>query len=130
MSVGTDRHLRRGAGNGWPGDVYLNFPVTLSFRDDEVVMLVNAGTVHRRDLQRTVGTWGLGSEIRIGEDLYFLPETFGNDRGRPFYQLGLRYWIVKDRVEIDGAFGNRLGSDTSERSFTVGVHAQWPPFLP
>src|SRR5437868_4579126 len=53
ISVGTDRHLRREAGNGWPGDVYLNFPVTLSFRDDEVVMLVNAGALHRRDLQRT-----------------------------------------------------------------------------
>ncbi|HSS26394.1 MAG TPA: hypothetical protein VLL50_00420 [Usitatibacter sp.] len=130
ISLGTDRHLRREAGNGWPGDVYLNFPVTLSFRDDEVVMLVNAGAVNRRDLQKTIGTWGLGSEIRVGEDLYFLPETFGNDRGRPFYQLGLRYWIVKDWLEIDGALGNRLGGDTSERWFTIGLHAQWPPFSP
>jgi len=130
ISLGADRHLRREAGNGWPGDVYVNLPVTASFRDDEVVMLLNAGTLHRRDLHRTIGTWGLGSELRIGEDLYLLPEAYGNDRGRPFYQLALRYWVVKDRLEIDGGFGNRLGGDTSERYFTLGVHAQWPPFLP
>jgi hypothetical protein len=130
ISVGTDRHLHREAGNGWPGDAYVNVPVSLSLRDDEIVVHVNGGAVRRRDLHRDIGTWGLGSEIRVRDDFFFLPEAFGNDRGRPFYQLGLRYWIVKDQLEIDGTFGNRFVGDAAERWFTIGLHAQWPPFLP
>jgi hypothetical protein len=130
ISVGTDRHLHRDGGNGWPGDAYANVPVSFSFRDDEIVMHVNAGFVRRRELHRDFATWGLGSEIRVRDGLLVLPEVFGNDRGRPFYQLGLRYWVVKDWFEIDGTVGNRLTGETSGRSFSIGFHAQWPPFLP
>jgi hypothetical protein len=128
FAVGTDRQLHRQAVNGWPGDAYLNFPVSFSLRDDAIVVHVNGGVVHRRDLHRDFATWALGSEIGIRDDFYFLPETYGNDRGRPFYQLGFRYWLVKDRLDIDGTVGNRLSGDTTERSFTIGFHAQWPPF--
>lgn len=130
IAAGTDRHLHREAGNGWPGDMFLNVPASLSFRDDGIVVHLNGGAVRRRDLHRDIGTWGLGSEIRLRDDLFFLPEAFGSDRGRPFYQVGVRYWIVKDQLEIDGTFGNRLVGDGAERWFTIGLHAQWPPFLP
>ena len=130
ISVGTDRQRQRETGQGWPGDVFVNAPVSASFRDDEVVVHVNGGAVHRRDLRRTIGTWGLASEIRVSDAFYLLPETFGNDRGRPFYQLGFRYWLVKDTLEIDGTFANRLAADAAQRWFTLGIHAQWPKVIP
>ena len=130
IAAGTDRHLHRESANGWPGDWYMYVPVSVSFRDDGMVMHLNAGLTRHRDLDRSIVTWGLGSEIKLRDDLYFIPETFGNDRGRPFYQLGLRYWIVKDRLQTDATFGNRLTGDTSERWFSLGLRILSPPFLP
>jgi len=130
IAVGTDRHLHREEANGWPGDAYAYVPVSFSFRDDEVALHLNAGVANRRDLKRQIGTWGIGSEIRLHETLYFIPETFANDRGRPFAQAGLRYWIVKDRLQMDATVGNRLSGDTAERWFSVGLRVLSPPFLP
>jgi hypothetical protein len=126
VSLGTDRHLHRDAGNGWPGDVSVNVPVTFSFRDDEIAAHVNAGVIRRRDLDRNIGTWGLASEVRIRDEITFIAETFGNDRGRPFYQAGLRYTLVKDRVQMDATFGNRLAGDTAERWFSIGLRLLSP----
>ena len=130
IAAGTDRHLHREAANGWPGDSYMYVPLSVSFRDDDVVMHVNGGVTRHRDLDRNIVTWGLGSEIKLRDDLYLIPETFSLDRGRPFFQLGLRHWIVKDRVQMDATFGNRLSGDTSDRWFSVGLRLLSPPFIP
>ncbi|HEX3062612.1 MAG TPA: hypothetical protein VHP55_08060 [Usitatibacter sp.] len=130
IAAGTDRHLHREAANGWPGDEYIYVPVSFSFRDDEIAVHLNGGVTRHRDIDRNIGTWGLGSEIRLRDDLFFIPETFGTDRGRPFFQLGLRHWIVKDRLQMDATVGNRLGGDSRERWFSLGLRALSPPFLP
>ena len=130
LAAGTDRHLHRDTANGWPGDAYAYVPVSISYLDDQVVMHVNGGVVNRRDLNKNVGTWGLGSEVKLRDDLFFIPETFANDRGRPFYQVGLRYWIVKDRVQMDATYGNRLTADTTERWFSLGLRLLSPPIIP
>ena len=86
--------------------------------------------MNRRDQRSTLVTWGLGNEIRLRDDLYFIPEMFRSERGRPFYQVGLRYWIVKDRLQMDATYGNRAVSDTGERWFSHGIRVLPPPFLP
>jgi len=130
LAVGTDRHLQRESANGWPGDAYFYVPVSIALADDAWVVHVNAGAVNRRDDKRTLATWGLGNEIRLRDDLYFIPEVFRSDFGKPFYQLGLRYWVVKDRLQMDATFGHRAVSDTSERWFSIGLRVLSPPFLP
>jgi len=130
FAVGTLRHPRRESANGWPGDAYFYVPLSFSFNDDAWVVHVNAGAVNRRDLGRRVATWGLGNEIRLRDDLFFIPEIFRSEPGRPFYQVGLRYWIVKERVQMDATYGNRAASDTSERWFSIGLRVLSPPFLP
>jgi hypothetical protein len=130
FAAGTDRHLKRESANGWPGDAYFYVPVSIAFADDAWVVHVNAGAVNRRDVKRTLGTWGLGNEIRLRDDLYFIPEMFRSDFGKPFYQVGFRYWVVKDRLQMDATFGNRATSDTSERWFSIGLRVLTPPFLP
>lgn len=130
FAAGTDRHLHREGANGWPGDEYAYVPVSVSLRDDEIVIHVNGGITRHRDLDRNIGTWGLGTEIRLRDDLFFIPEAFGIDRGRPFFQVGLRYWIVKDRLQMDTTVGNRFVGDTAQRWISVGLRALSPPFLP
>ena len=130
LAVGTIRHLKRESANGWPGDAYFYVPVSISFASDAWVLHLNAGAVNRRDEKRTLATWGLGNEIRLRDDLYFIPEIFRSERGRPFYQAGFRYWIVKDRLQMDATYGNRAVSETGERWFSIGIRVLSPPFLP
>jgi hypothetical protein len=130
LAAGTDRHLHRDSANGWLGDFYSYIPLSISFNDDAQVLHLNAGFVHRRDLDKYVGTWGIGSEIQLRDVLFFIPEIYANDRGRPFVQLGMRYWIVKDRVQMDATVGNRLDSNTEERWFSLGLRLLSPAFIP
>jgi hypothetical protein len=130
VSVGTTRYLRRESANGWPGDAYINFPLSISFYDDKWVAHVNAGAVRRRDLDRTIVTWGFGHEVQLREDAFLIAEVYANDRGRPFYQAGLRYVLVKDRIQMDATYGNRAVSETGERWISVGIRLLGPPVFP
>jgi hypothetical protein len=130
FAAGTVKHPRRETANGWPGDAYFYVPVSIAFNNDQWVVHLNAGAVNRRDEKRTLATWGLGNEIRLRDDLYFIPEIFRSDFGRPFYQVGFRYWVVKDRLQMDATYGNRAVSDTGERWFSIGFRLLSPPFLP
>ena len=130
LAAGVMRHLHREGAEGWPADAYGYVPVSIAFAGDQWVVHLNGGFVHRRDLDRNVGTWGFGNEIRLRDDLYFIPEVFRSEPGRPFFQLGFRYWVVKDRVQMDATYGNRLVSDSQERWFSIGLRLLSPPFLP
>ena len=130
LAVGTVRHPKRETANGWPGDAYFYVPVSIAFNNDAWVVHLNAGAVNRRDEKRTLATWGFGNEIRLRDDLLFIPEIFRSERGRPFYQAGFRYWVVKDRLQIDATYGNRAVSNTGERWFSIGLRVLSPPFLP
>lgn len=129
LTAGTVRHLRREAGNGWPGDSYFNVPVSVSFADDAWVVHVNAGAVHRRDEGRNLATWGLGNEIRLADNLHFLPEMFRNERGRPFYQASLRY-MAREWLQLDATFGDRVRPERPEHWFSLGFRVQTPPLFP
>ena len=129
LAVGMDRRPQRPEADSWPGDTYFNVPMSVSFYDDKWVAHLNAGVLHHRGGDNQ-GTWGIGNEIRLGESAYFIPEIYGNDRGRPFYQLGVRCWLIRDRLQVDATFGNRLDTNTEQRWFSIGLRILSPPFLP
>jgi hypothetical protein len=130
LVAGSVRHLKRETANGWPGDPYVNIPLSLAFSGDAVVIHLNAGLSHDRAEKKNTGLWGAGAELRLRDDLWFNSEIFHIESGRPFYQLGLRYTLLKDRVQLDATYGNRAVSDTAERWFSIGLRLLSPPFLP
>jgi hypothetical protein len=130
LAIGTVRKPQRETRNGWPGDPYFYVPASIAMPGDWWVAHVNLGALRRRDEGRNVFTWGLGNEIALRSDLYFIPEIFHSETGRPFYQVGVRYWIVKDRVQVDTTYGNRVVSNSAERWFSIGVRLLTPAFLP
>ena len=130
VTVGTYRHPVRVHDHRWPGDPYVNVPFSVSVLSDSWVAHVNAGAIRERDSGRTLGTWGFGHEVRLREDLFLTAEAFRADFGRPLYQVGLRHWVVRDRVQVDGSAGTRGGGSAREHGFTLGVHLQFPPFRP
>jgi len=127
LAVGTIRH---------PGDgrtvseLYAYVPASFSFHDDRFILHTNAGVLRHQASSTTRVTWGLGSETRLAERTWLIAETFQQKEGRPFFQAGVRHWVVPNRVQIDATLGNRFGSRTDERWFSVGLRLLSPAFLP
>jgi hypothetical protein len=127
LAMGTARHPQAdGGGRDW----YAFVPASFSFNDDRFVLHNNLGWLREQETKRHRLTWGVGSETQLTGRTWLIAETFGQNQGKPFYQLGLRHWIVPDRVQIDTTYGNRAGSGSPERWFSIGLRLLSVPFLP
>lgn len=115
------------------GDVYAYVPATFSFRDDRVFVHTNLGWLREQQNGRHHATWGIGTEVQMTDRTWLIGEGFGQNQGSPFYQFGVRHWIVPNHVQIDTTYGNRLGSGGvrgEERWFSLGLRLLSLPFLP
>lgn len=130
LAVGNVRHPAIHSDGNLIGDLYAYVPASFSFRDDRVVVHTNLGWLHEKESKRHRMTWGVGSESQLGERTWLIAETFGQNQGKPFYQVGFRHWIVPNHVQIDTTYGNRFGSNTGERWFSIGLRLLSAPFLP
>lgn len=131
LAVGTLRHVDAGR-----RDWYAYVPTSFSLRDDAVVVHTNLGFLRdgavRRDgaMRRDRLTWGLGTEVRLSEHSWLIAETFGQQHGKALHQLGLRHWLVPDRVQFDLTYGSHNGSGSEARWFSFGLRLLSPSFLP
>lgn len=126
LAVGVQRDPRRGVGSGH--EFYAYVPTSFSLRDDAVVLHTNVGWLRGQGTQRNRFTWGLGSEIQLNSQTWLIAETYGEGSDKPLLQLGLRHWLVPDRVQIDATYGNRIG-EGSQRWFSLGLRLLTPAFL-
>lgn len=100
---------------------YVNAIGSFSFADDRVVMHTNLGAVNDRQAAMTRATWGLGAEIMLNARLYGIIESYGQRADKPTRHVGLRVWVVPNRVQVDGTVGTQ-NSGPPERSFrSVGL---------
>ncbi len=127
LAAGTVRHPDSDNGTQ---DWYANVPASFSFRDDGMVVHANLGWMRDGKTLHDGLTWGLGSEAHLQERTWLIAEAFGQNHGNPFYQLGLRHWLMPDRIQLDTTYGNRVGSSRQERWFSVGLRLLTVPFLP
>ena len=116
-------------GNGQSGSPYFYVPASFSFADDRFVLHTNLGALRERERGETRLTWGLGSETQTTNRLYIIAETYGQDKGSPFFQMGLRYWIVTNHVQIDTTYGSQIGHLHDERWLSIGLRLITPPLF-
>ena len=129
LALGTVHKPTREGENGL-GDTYFYVPASFAIPKTPVVIHVNLGAARRQDENRNVFTWGVGSETTLSERAYLIAEVFGQGRERPFYQIGVRFWIVKDRLQIDTTYGNRGSGNAGDRWISIGMRLLSPPFIP
>jgi hypothetical protein len=110
-------------------DYYLNVPVTVPLGQDRFIHF-NAGWVNHQTLGLNRPTWGVGGELPLTPRVIGIAEAYGEADYGTRYQLGLRIWVVPQRVQIDTTYGNQVGQPEHLRWFTVGVRLLSPPFLP
>ena len=96
---------------------------------DRVVVHTNLGGVREGGSGQRRATWGVGTETRLAERTFLIAEIFGQDRGRASHQVGVRHWIIPDRVQLDATYGNRAGERAEDRWFSVGLRLLTPSFL-
>jgi len=118
MSVGASPPWGKGEfrPGQWSGFVYAAMTESL-FDQERVLIHANLGISTSSEV--TVGTWGLGTQIRMIGGLHAVMEIFCNDpyagKSGGAYQAGFRH-IVSDDIQIDltggsGLFGtNRINS--------------------
>ncbi len=121
LALGTVRHLENHPGPNQLGNVYANLPLSVSFDKDDVVVHANLGWLHDTASRANRATWGLGAEVRLGERLAAMAESFGDNRSRPYWQAGLRYFVVPDLVQVDATAGGRFAGARDERWLSLGI---------
>ena len=110
-------------------DLFVYLPLTLSLLDDRLFVHGNLGAKREGVEKRQQLTWGLAVERTVNDSVGLIGEIFSQDKGRPLLQLGMRYWLVRDAVQIDATAGNRLSTGTGDRWFSIGLRLLTPPFL-
>ena len=129
MVAGTVRHPQLPA-----RDWFVYAPISLSFLDDRLVIHNNIGWLREGlaengERGRHRATWGVGSETRLGERAFLIAEVFGQNQGRASHQIGIRYWIVPDRIQLDATYGNKAGDRIEDRWFSIGLRLLSPPLI-
>ena len=130
LAVGNVRHPAIHTSSNLVGDLYAYVPATFSLRSDRLLVHTNIGWLHEREARRHRMTWGLGTEAQWSASSWLIAEVFGQHQGTPFYQVGIRHWLVPGHVQVDTTYGNRAGSGTQERWLSIGLRLLSPAFLP
>ncbi|WP_026224816.1 hypothetical protein [Methyloversatilis thermotolerans] len=121
VAVGTVRHPAVNPGPNLLGNSYVYVPLSRSLLDDRIVLHVNAGMLHDRQSDRSNLTWGVGAEVKLGGAWTGIVETFGDNRDKPFWQVGARYALVPDRVQIDATIGQQFAGPGDSQWFSLGL---------
>ena len=127
LAVGRLRHPNE-PDRSFGRDLYGYVPVSVSFADDFAVLHMNAGLLQPAGESRHRVTSGVGGEIRITPRLFFIPEVFHQEQGRPQFQAGVRFWVVPQRFQIDTTYGDRLGGTGAKQWFSIGLRLISPSF--
>jgi hypothetical protein len=110
---------------------YFYVPASFAFNGDRLVVHTNVGATRGSEGSGDLrATWGIGAEYAMVPRALVIAETYGV-RGEPVQmQLGLRLWVVPNRVQVDATYGNQGGADGVGRWFSIGLRLLSPPFLP
>jgi hypothetical protein len=121
LALGTIRHPDISPGPNLLGNVYAYVPLSVSFNDDSVVMHTNIGWLKDRASGTHNMTWGVGGEFKIASRLLAIAETFGDNHNQPYWQLGGRFAIVPNRVQVDATLGQQFSGSSSRRWISFGL---------
>lgn len=111
-------------------DWFAYVPASFSFRNDRALVHTNLGWLREGETRRNHLTWNLGAEAQLAPRIGLVAEIFGQAHGEIFYQIGLVHWLMLDHVQLDVAYGNRMGSRAEEQWFSFGLTLVSVPFLP
>lgn len=121
VTLGAVRLDSYGAGAAPHWSPFVNLISSVSLRDDAIVIHGNAGVLDDRGAGILRPTWGLGAEILVAPRWYAIMEGYGQRGEKSSRQLGLRVWIVPERVQVDATLGAQRSGPPARSWTSVGL---------
>ncbi|MDI6401710.1 hypothetical protein QLX67_06875 [Balneolaceae bacterium ANBcel3] len=104
---------------------YTYVPVTFTLPEERAVINVNVGYEWEEATSGHAATWGARVDVPVLSLMTLLGEVFGSNGDTPDFQVGVRWTIVPDLLEMDTTYGNHFGKEHSGLGFAVGL--AWTP---
>jgi hypothetical protein len=121
LAVGHVSHPSINPGPNLLGNTYAYVPVSVSLLDDRLVLHGNLGWLRDKASRQHRLTWGVGGELAIDSRSSVIAEMFGDDRERPLWQTGIRFFVVPERVQVDATVGRQLDGGRDGQWFSLGL---------
>lgn len=100
---------------------FVNLISSISLQSDAAVIHVNAGALEDRNAGVLRPTWGLGGELALAPRTQAIVETYGQKGEKSSQQIGIRYWAVPDRLQIDGTLGSQRAGTPARTWLSLGL---------
>jgi hypothetical protein len=121
LAVGTVRHPENNPGPNLLGNACAYLPFSASFNDDRIVIHSNVGWLPERITGNNNLSWGVATELYLSPRFSGIVEAFGDNRQRPFGQVGVRFALVPERIQTDETIGQSLSGLSTDRWLSSGL---------
>lgn len=105
---------------GYKGSSHLNLAVSHSFMDDFILLHKNIGYMNPRGDSNEL-TLAIAAELEWQPNHWIIAETFREEAGRPYYQIGYRFEPLPDTLQLDASYGNRFYNKSDDQWLSIGM---------
>lgn len=121
LAIGTIRHPENTPGPNMLGNTYAYIPLSASLLNDKVIFHMNLGWLRDKAAGLNSASWGIGGEFKLQPKLLGIAETYGDNRGMSYGQVGVRYSVIPDLFQVDTTVGQQLSGEGNSRWVSFGI---------
>lgn len=121
FAVGTIKHPEISPGPNMLGNTYAYLPLSVSLHDDRIIVHANLGGLKDKASGRSSMSWGFGGEFALRSGLLGIAETYGDNRGMSYGQIGVRYSVIPDLFQVDTTWGQQLSGAGNSHWLSFGI---------
>lgn len=104
---------------------FFNLISSVSVADGQFVFHFNGGITRETGENYSQRNWGIGAELFGLWRAYPIAEIYGLSGEKPSTQVGVRFWAIPERWQIDGTFGWQSADPEDRRWISLGVRILW-----
>lgn len=121
FAIGKVYHPEIKPGPNLLGNTYAYIPASLSLNDDKIIIHANLGMLKDNQTHSINTTFGIGSEYQITNKVLCIAEMFGDDRQKPFIQVGFRYTLIPNLFQLDSTLGQQINGKSEDLWLSFGL---------
>lgn len=121
IAIGKVYHPEIKPGPNLLGNTYAYIPASFSFNDDKIIIHANLGALKDNQTHSLNTTFGIGGEYQITSKVLGIAEMFGDDRQKPFIQVGFRYSLIPNLFQLDSTLGQQVDGKSEDLWLSFGL---------